>query len=181
MLLNTARQAIQQAFQGENPPQARSGELPEVLLEPGACFVTLTKAGQLRGCVGSIEATQPLIQDVQDRSIAAAFKDPRFPPLDAVELGQIQIEISTLTPPQPLFYDGPGDLPAKLRVGIDGVILRDGFRRATFLPQVWDKLPDPDLFLSRLCQKMGLPADSWRERKMEVEIYQVEKFTETDL
>lgn len=179
-LLKTARQAILEHFRKDISPQLAAGELPQGLLEPGACFVTLTKAGQLRGCVGSIEATQSLIQDVRDRSVAAAFGDPRFPALELPEMDQVQIEISTLTPPESLVYDAPGDLPPKLRVGIDGVILRDGFRRATFLPQVWDKLPDPELFLSRLCQKMGLAAESWRERKMEVQIYQVDKFSEGD-
>ena len=180
ILLNTARQAISEAFKEEIPSQADSGELPEALLEPGACFITLTKEGQLRGCVGSIQATQPLIQDVKDRAVAAAFGDPRFPPLEPEELDLVQIEVSTLTQPIPLNYEDPGELPAKLRPGIDGVILIDGFRRATFLPQVWEKLPDPDLFLSRLCLKMGLPGDTWRLKKMDVEIYQVEKFTESE-
>ena len=179
-LLTIARQAIEKTLSGEElPPLSKEG-LPPGLFEPGACFVTLTKAGQLRGCVGSIQATQALVKDVRDRSIAAAFKDPRFPPVKPQELKEIEIEVSTLTEPRRLSYDDSDDLTRKLRVGLDGVILKDGFRRATFLPQVWEKLPDPELFLSRLCQKMGLAADAWRYSKMEVEVYQVEKFTERE-
>lgn len=179
-LLLIARQAIEKTLSGEKLHPLKSEGLPPSLFEPGACFVTLTKGGQLRGCVGSIRATQPLIKDVRDRSVAAAFEDPRFPALKQQELEELEIEISTLTEPEPLSYDDAEDLIRKLRIGVDGVILKEGFRRATFLPQVWEKLPDPELFLSRLCQKMGLTADAWRYSKMEVEIYQVEKFTESD-
>jgi AmmeMemoRadiSam system protein A len=179
-LLKTARQAIEKTLLGEKLPPLKLEEFPPELSEPGACFVTLTIAGQLRGCVGSIEATRALIQDVRDRAVGAAFGDPRFPSLTTSELENTVIEISALTKPKPLIYDTPEDLARKLRVGIDGVILKGQFRRATFLPQVWEKLPDPDLFLSRLCQKMGLAPDAWRHDKLEVEIYQVEKFTEKD-
>ena len=180
ILLKTARQAIEMTLRGEELPPLNRQELPPELLEPGACFVTLTKAGQLRGCVGSIEATQSLAQDVRDRAVGAAFGDPRFPSLTAPELEDLEIEISTLTKPEPLFYDTQEDLVRKLRVGVDGVILKGQLRRATFLPQVWEKLPDPELFLSRLCQKMGLAPDAWRYNKLEVDIYQVEKLTERD-
>ncbi len=180
ILLKTARQAIETALQGGKFPPINLEELGSTLREPGACFVTLTIKGQLRGCVGSIEATQALILDVRDRAIGAAFGDPRFPPLTAPELEDLVIEISTLTKPEPLFYESAEDLVRKLRVGIDGVILKGQFRRATFLPQVWDKLPDPELFLSRLCLKMGVPSDAWRTERLAVEIYQVEKFTELE-
>ena len=182
ILLHTARQAIMLAVQGKKrPPNPQIDDLPPSLLKPGACFVTLTREGQLRGCVGSILARQPLIQDVTERAVAAALGDPRFQPLTAEELDQVQIEISILTHPTPLNYHNPADLITKLRVGIDGVILKDGSRRATFLPQVWEKLPDPDLFLSRLCLKMGLPGDTWRVKAVEVEVYQVVKFTESEI
>jgi len=180
ILLKTARQAIEITLRGEKLPLLNLEELSPGLRESGACFVTLTKAGQLRGCVGSIEPAQALIYDVRDRAIGAAFADPRFPSLTAPELEDLVIEISTLTKPEPLLYDTPDNLVKKLRVGIDGVILKGQFRRATFLPQVWEKLPDPELFLSRLCQKMGLAADAWCNNKLEIEIYQVEKFTEQD-
>ena len=181
ILLKTARQAIEMTLRGEELPPINREELPPELLEPGACFVTLIKAGQLRGCVGSIEAAQALIQDVRDRAVGAAFGDPRFPSLTAPELENLEIEISTLTKPEPLFYDTQEDLVRKLRVGVDGVILKGQFRRATFLPQVWEKLQDPELFLSRLCQKMGLAPDAWRYNKLEVDIYQVEKFSEREI
>ena len=180
ILLKTARQAVEMTLKGEELPPLNREELPPNLLEPGACFVTLTKAGQLRGCVGSIEAVQPLIQDVRDRAVGAAFGDPRFPSVTAPELEDLEIEVSILTSPEPLFYDTPKDLVRKLRVGVDGVILKGQYRRATFLPQVWQNLPDPELFLARLCQKMGLAPDAWRVNKMGVDIYQVEKFSERD-
>lgn len=182
ILLKIARQAIELTLRGEKLPPLSPEELPADLLEPGASFVTLTKAGQLRGCVGSIEAVQALVQDVRERALGAAFGDPRFPSLTAAELEGLEIEVSTLTKPEPLFYDSPQDLIRKLRVGVDGVILKGQYRRATFLPQVWEKLPDPELFLSRLCQKMGLAPDAWRqeENKLEVDIYQVEKISERE-
>ncbi len=179
-LLRTAREAIEKNLRGEKHTPFDFDELSPVLSRPGACFVTLSIAGQLRGCVGSIEANRPLIQDVRDRAIGAAFEDPRFPSLALPELEDLVIEISTLTNPEPLPYATAEDLVRKLRVGIDGVILKGQFRRATFLPQVWEKLPDPELFLSRLCLKMGLASDAWRNEDLDVEIYQVEKFTERD-
>ena len=178
ILLETARQSIAHVLRGAELPPLNLEELPPDLVEPGASFVTLTIAGQLRGCVGSIEANRALIQDVRDRAIGAAFGDPRFPSLTPSEYEDLEIEISTLTRPEALSYHNPQDLVRKLRPGIDGVILKDQFRRATFLPQVWEKLPDPELFLSRLCLKLGLESDAWQHRNLEVEIYQVQKFTE---
>ncbi len=181
ILLQTARTTIEQALKRQDLPVLKLGDFPPSLQEPGACFVTLTKSGELRGCVGSIEASQPLILDVRDRAISAAFEDPRFPPLSEKELGEVQIEISILTKPEKLPINSPAELPGLLRPGIDGVILKHHYRRATFLPQVWEKLPQPELFLDRLCQKMGLPQDTWRQAHLEVEIYQVEEFSEEDL
>jgi AmmeMemoRadiSam system protein A len=178
ILLKTARQAIKMTLDGEELPPLNLAELPPSLQESGACFVTLLLAGQLRGCVGTIEAVQPLILDVRNRAIAAAFGDPRFPPLTRAEFESLEVEISFLSKPEPLFYDSPEDLVNKLRVGLDGVVLKDRSRRATFLPQVWEKLPDPGLFLSRLCLKLGLASDAWRSRVLDVEIYQVEKISE---
>jgi AmmeMemoRadiSam system protein A len=140
--------------------------------------VTLTRDGQLRGCIGTLEPYQALVSDVQEHAIDAATQDYRFPAVKPEELGKIKIEISRLTKPQPLQYDRSKELLTKLRPGIDGVVLMDGLRRATFLPQVWEKLSDPTEFLSHLCLKMGLPADTWRIKKMEILIYQVEEFHE---
>jgi AmmeMemoRadiSam system protein A len=179
-LLNTARQAIKRTLEGETLPALHLDELSPTLQEPGACFVTLIIRGQLRGCVGSIEPSKPLILDVRNRAIGAAFEDPRFPSLADAELKDLEIEISILTKPEPLLYDSPDDLERKLQVGIDGLILKDRSRRATFLPQVWIKLPEPALFLSRLCLKLGLASDAWRYQKLGVETYQVEKITEQE-
>ena len=178
LLLETARNAIRQKLDKEEILPLVIDEYSPKLQEKGACFITLKKKGVLRGCVGSIEAVQPLIQDVSERAVAAAFEDYRFPPLTLPELDEIRIEISRLTQPCNLSYEDPEDLIAKLRPRIDGVILRYQTRRATFLPQVWEQLPSPELFLNRLCVKMGLDQAVWRSAKLQVETYQVEKFQE---
>jgi AmmeMemoRadiSam system protein A len=179
-LLKTARQAIKKTLKGEPLPEISLDDVSPLLREPGACFITLTIGDQLRGCVGSIEATKPLILDVRNRAIGAAFEDPRFPSLTDVETKDLEIEISILTKPEPLFYDSPDDLITKLQIGIDGVILKDRSRRATFLPQVWMKLPEPALFLSRLCLKLGLASDTWQSERLDVETYQVVKISEEE-
>jgi AmmeMemoRadiSam system protein A len=180
ILLDTARQAIQNHLEGKQSPAIELEGLSRELKKDGACFITLTIDGVLRGCVGSIEATQPLIKDVRDRAIGAAFQDPRFPALNLDEYPNLKIEVSRLTSPEKLDYSTPEDLVTKLRPGIDGVILHHQFRRATFLPQVWDQLPEPEQFLERLCQKMGLDGLAWKKHHLEVEIYQAEKFIEND-
>lgn len=179
-LLAAARQVIENQLKGEENPPLELENYSPGLIEKGASFVTLTKQGVLRGCIGSIEATQPLIRDVQERALGAAFHDPRFPELKSEELPDLKIEVSRLTSPERLSYSSPEDLVSKLRPGIDGVILSQNFRRATFLPQVWEQLPDPELFLGRLCLKMGLDPEAWRDRHLKVETYQAEKFTESD-
>ncbi len=174
-LIELARQALELGVGGEPLPELDLESLPPRLQAPGASFVTLTKRGALRGCIGSLEPYRPLAEDVRQHAVAAALNDYRFPRLQPEELPEITLEISCLTLPQPLEYDRPEELPTLLRPHTDGVVLRDGSRRATFLPQVWEKLPDPAEFLNHLCRKMGLPPDSWRLRKLTVEIYQVEK------
>jgi AmmeMemoRadiSam system protein A len=128
--------------------------------------------------VGALEPYQSLVEDVREHAIAAAFQDYRFPPVQANEIKDIEIEISYLTRPEKLDYKNPNELPKILRPNIDGVVLRDGMKRATFLPQVWDKIPDPEEFLEQLCMKMGSPADLWRRKKLDVMTYQVEEFHE---
>lgn len=178
LLLETARNAIRKELNKEEKLPLVMDEYSPILQENGACFITLKKKGVLRGCVGSIEVVQPLIQDVRDRAVAAAFQDYRFPPLTLPELDEIRIEISRLKQPCKLNYEDAEDLINKLRPQIDGVILRYQTRRATFLPQVWEQLPSPELFLNRLCIKMGLDQSAWRSVKLQVETYQVEKFQE---
>ncbi len=180
ILIKTVRQTLETRLNGQQIHPLDMDNIPSVLKERGASFITLTKRGQLRGCVGSIEATLPFIQDVQERAIGAGFDDPRFPPLTEAELPEIRIEVSLLTKPELLEYQSPDDLVKKLRPGIDGVILKHQYRRATFLPQVWEQLPTPEIFLDRLCLKMGLDPAAWRTIHLQVEIYQVEKFVEAE-
>jgi len=177
-LLKLARAAIEAHLSGKPAPELKRAELSENLLQPGAAFVTLTLGGELRGCVGTLEAYQPLAEDVIEHAVAAATADFRFPPLLPEELGRVKIEISRLTPPEDLEYETPQDLLSRLRPQVDGVTIYDGRRRATFLPQVWEKLSSPNEFLDHLCYKMGAAPDLWQARKLRVQTYQVEEFHE---
>jgi uncharacterized protein len=177
-LLELARQALEDIIQNGEVGKLNLDELPARLRQEGASFVTLTIHGELRGCMGVIEPQQPLAEDVRQHAISAAIHDPRFPPVTLVELPEIKIEISYLTPIQPLNYSCPEDLISSLRPGVDGVLLRDGHLRATFLPQVWEKIPEPEKFLGLLCQKMGVSPDYWQANKLDVSVYQVEEFHE---
>ena len=177
-LLHMARDAMERGVKGEKLPPLDDSMLTPRLREDGASFVTLTVRGQLRGCIGALEPYQPLAQDVREHAVAAALEDPRFPPVSERELSGIQIEVSRLTPPIPLDYKDAYDLLSKLRPHVDGVILRDGFHRATFLPQVWEKIPDPAEFLGNLCYKMGASSDLWRRKHLDVLTYEVEEFHE---
>jgi AmmeMemoRadiSam system protein A len=177
-LLKLARQSLEAGVRGQPLPDLNPAALTPLLRAPGASFVTLTKHGNLRGCIGALEPYQSLAEDVREHAVAAALEDYRFPPVRPEELGDIHIEVSRLTIPAPLEYADPEDLLAKLRPGVDGVILRDGWRRATFLPQVWEKIPDKAEFLDNLCYKMGAPPDAWRQKHLDVLTYQVEEFHE---
>jgi AmmeMemoRadiSam system protein A len=178
LLLKLARQAIESIVRGRSLPPLDQSTLTPALRADGASFVTLTKGGELRGCIGALEPNQSLVEDVREHAVAAALQDYRFPPVQADELREIKIEISRLTLPELLDYTTVDDLLAKLRPGVDGVILRDSFRRATFLPQVWEKVADKEEFLSHLCLKMGASPDLWRRMHLEVLVYQVEEFHE---
>lgn len=178
LLLRIARQAIEDVALQRPIQPLELEQLPDPLRREGATFITLTKHGELRGCIGAIEPQQSLAEDVRHQAVLAAFHDPRFPPLSLEELPQVTIEVSYLTPIEPLEYNVAEELISSLRPGIDGVLLRDGCRRATFLPQVWEKIPDPEEFLCLLCQKMGVPPDYWRTNKIDVGTYQVEEFHE---
>jgi uncharacterized protein len=178
-LLRLAREAMERGVRGEDLSPLDVAALAPALREEGSSFVTLLSHGQLRGCVGSLEAYQSLAEDVRLHAVAAALKDPRFPPVQEEELSGIQIEVSRLTRPVPLEYKDAEDLLSKLRPHVDGVILRDNFfHRATFLPQVWEKIPDPAEFLDNLCYKMGVEPDLWRRRHFDVLTYQAEEFHE---
>ena len=174
-LLHLARQALLHRLGRSEPVEKpEDGELHREL----AAFVTLKKKGKLRGCIGHLEAVCPLWEGVRDNAVNAGFHDLRFSPLEESELEHIHIDISVLSQPQPLSYEDGEDLVRKLRPGIDGVILSDGRRRATFLPQVWQQLSAPQDFLSHLCLKAGLAGSAWRDYHLEILTYQVQCFEE---
>ncbi len=177
-LLQLARATLTHRLLGEGWPAQPDD--PE-LLGKRAVFVTLTLDGKLRGCIGTLVAVAPLWQSVHDNALSAAFHDHRFDSLTAKELEQVHIEVSVLSPPKPLSHSGGSDLTRKLRPGIDGVILRKDGRSATFLPQVWDQLKTPELFLDHLCAKAGLAQKSWSHHDISIETYQVECFSESEL
>jgi len=178
VLLRLARQSLREAVNRQRRLPLNLSEYSPRLREPGATFVTLTRRGSLRGCIGALEPYLPLVEDVREHVAAAALEDFRFSPVQQAEIDEINIEISRLTLPQPLNYESPVELLDKLQPNIDGVILIDGIRRATFLPQVWEKLPGKSDFLDHLCQKMGVSPDTWRRKKLQVLTYQVEEFHE---
>ncbi len=178
-LLSLARKTIECAVNHQPLPVWDQNQCSEALKSNGASFVTLTLGGHLRGCIGTLEAYQSLVDDVRDHARQAALEDYRFPPVTVEEVPLLHIEISRLTAPEPLSYERSEDLLKILKPGVDGVILKDGFRRATFLPQVWQQLPDPEEFLSQLCQKMSAPANLWRQKVLDVWIYHVEEFQES--
>jgi AmmeMemoRadiSam system protein A len=178
ILLPLARQAMEEYVRTGRLPPLELASMPACLRAPGASFVTLTKHGALRGCIGTLEARLPLAEDVRKRAVDAATRDYRFPPVCAHELADIQIEVSVLTTPERLRYRDPQEIPSLLHPGTDGVVLISGIRRSTFLPQVWERVPQPERFLEMLCQKAGLAPDAWRQGSLDVLTYQVNSFSE---
>jgi AmmeMemoRadiSam system protein A len=173
VLLPIARAAISRAL---NIPRAADETAPW-LAEPGACFVTLTQQGQLRGCIGTLQAHRSLLDDVKSNAVSAALRDSRFMPLSAAELDITYIEISLLSPPQAMSFRDEADALAQLRPHVDGVIFEYRNYRSTFLPQVWEQLPQPQQFMAHLKQKAGLPADFW-SHEVKLSRYTVEKWKE---
>lgn len=161
VLLALANEALDRAVRGATATPPDSAALPAPLRVPGACFVTLTKEGALRGCIGSLEPQRPLWQDAMVNAAAAALRDPRFPPVVVDELALLALSISVLTPREPLIVPSREELLEALRPGVDGLVLIEGPRRATFLPKVWEQLPEPERFLGQLMIKAGLPARYW--------------------
>lgn len=180
-LLDLARKTVVSATSGGELPSVDAAGLAEILRGARACFVTLTKNKELRGCIGSIFPEEPLYQAVISRARAAALEDPRFPPVASEELKDIEVEVSVLTIPRSLEFKSPEDLLQKLRPGVDGVVLRMGMRQATFLPQVWEQLTDKVEFLNRLAEKAGLNASAWKEPGTSVLVYQAEAFKESEI
>lgn len=174
-LVALARATLQAHLLGSAAPRPPGDP---ALLREAATFVTLKKAGQLRGCIGNLQPVGPVWRGVRDNALNAALNDPRFSPLTPEELAEIELHLSILTSPQPLAYRSGEDLLNSLRPGVDGVILRQGRRSATFLPQVWQELPDPRRFLDHLCRKAGLAAGCWQSGTVEILVYQVQAFAE---
>ena len=146
--------------------------------EKRGTFVTITINDNLRGCIGHIIPQETLLEGIKENAINAAFKDPRFNPLSKGEWEDIKIEISILTDPAILKYSDADDLLKKIRPDVDGVIIKKGYYQATFLPQVWEQLPDKKEFFTHLCLKAGMDGDEWKNGKLEVYTYQVQAFEE---
>lgn len=179
-LVALARRTIGEKLGVPAPPDRKLEQAlgDEALKTKAGTFVTLTMGKELRGCIGSLEARESLVEGVRHNAVNAAFRDPRFPALTRKELDGVHVEVSVLSEPKPLAYTDARDLLNKLRPGVDGLIIRQGFAAATFLPQVWEQLPDKESFLERLCMKAGLPSDAWRRGSLEVQTYQVQYFEE---
>ncbi len=172
-LLRIAREAIIARLKGEDytPPKPPSKKL----LEKRAVFVTINKRGSLRGCIGYLSPVSSLVDAVIDNAINAAFEDPRFPPLSEDELKDLEIEISVLSPLREVSRDRFLD---ELKPFVHGVVLEKGLNRATFLPQVWEELPNVEEFMAHLCMKALLPANCWKDEDVKLYLYSVEKFSE---
>ena len=179
-LIEVARQSIEHGLATGRPLAVTPSEYHRDLKAIRASFVTLNLHGRLRGCIGHLEAVQPLVVDVAENAFAAAFRDPRFAPLTASEWPEVEIHLSILTPPEPMRFSDEADLIRQIRPGEDGLILQDGHNRGTFLPSVWESLPEPVEFLVHLKHKAGLAANHWSEH-LKVYRYQTESFGEHEV
>ncbi|AEG01289.1 AmmeMemoRadiSam system protein A [Methylomonas methanica] len=175
-LLKLAKASIQEGLKSGRPLQIDLQQYDPAITLKRASFVTLERGGQLRGCIGMLEAVRPLVEDIAENAFAAAFRDPRFPPLSETEYADLDVHISILSPAEAIDFVSEPDLIAQLQPGVDGLILREGYRRGTFLPSVWEQLPDPVQFLRHLKQKAGLPADYWSET-LKIFRYRTEMFS----
>ena len=175
VLLPIARAAIARVL---NVPHTADESAPW-LTEHGACFVTLTQSGELRGCIGTLQAHRSLLDDVKSNAVSAAQRDPRFTPLSVEELDITTVEISLLSAIQPMVVRDEADALAQLRPGVDGIVFECGRYRSTFLPQVWENLGHPREFLAMLRRKAGLPDDFWAE-EVKLSRYSVTKWREKD-
>lgn len=176
-LLSLARHHITATLK-DGPDIERPASLSPAVFEKRGCFVTLHQNRELRGCIGTIEPCQTLIDNIRENAAHAAFRDPRFSPVTLEELDTIDIEISVLTVPRVLTFQDGEDLKRQLKTGIHGVIISRGCQRSTFLPQVWEQLHDKELFLSSLCRKGGMGSDSWESTDTRVEVYTASYFSE---
>ncbi len=163
LLLDIAWQSIKSGLQDGPALKVEKHQMGEKLVVASASFVTLTKNNQLRGCMGNLQASEALAQSVATTAYNAAFRDPRFPALTADELDQTNIDISILSPMEPMTVSSRVNLLTQLQVGSDGLLIEDGRHRSTFLPKVWESLKDPEDFVRHLMMKAGLPADHWSD------------------
>ena len=180
LLLDLARRTVKEVVTANRLPVVDPKTLPAKFAEPKGCFVTLTENGALRGCIGNIMPQMPLYQAVIGNAQSAAIRDHRFQPVRPDELDKLQVEVSVLTVPQPLAFSSPDDLLAKLQPHRDGVVLQVNGRGATYLPQVWEQIPDKVMFLNTLSEKAGCAPDAWRGPGTAVGIYHVEAFKESE-
>jgi AmmeMemoRadiSam system protein A len=178
-LLQLARTVILDHL-GEKTSSPLPPRSTPVFMEKRGCFVTLHANGRLRGCIGIIEPIKSLIVAIKEYAIHAGFQDPRFSPVTLKEMKSITIEISILTRPVPLVFANADELKKLLKPGVHGVILSQGYCRATFLPQVWEQLSGTEDFLGHLCQKAGMGKTCWKDTKTVVEVYEVSAFSEKD-
>ncbi len=176
-LSRLARESIRYGLQQGCALPIQAADYPQNLQAARAAFVTLNRQGGLRGCIGHLEPVQPLVADVVQNAFAAAFQDPRFPPLQAAEEPQLEVHISVLSLPQAMTFDSEADLLRQIRPGEDGLILQDGPHRGTFLPSVWESLPEPRQFLEHLKIKAGLPSGHWSDR-IRISRYQTESWSD---
>jgi AmmeMemoRadiSam system protein A len=179
-LLELARRTIDKVVIDKKLPELPMDAVSDEFLQPAAVFVTLTKEGRLRGCIGDIFPRRPLYRAVIFSAAGAAAQDRRFPPVRPSELDQIEVEVSVLTLPQRLEFSSPQELLDKLRPKVDGVVLRVGQKQSTYLPQVWEQLPDKVEFLNRLAEKAGLSPSAWKDSDATVLVYQVKAFKENE-
>lgn len=179
-LLLLARQSIEHGLEHGRGLDLDPGAYPASLQAHRAAFVTLETQGALRGCIGHLEAIQPLVRDVAENAFAAAFRDPRFPPLARRELEDLVIEISVLTPSAPLSFESEEELLTLIEPGRDGLILEAGAARGTFLPTVWESLPQPRDFLRHLKRKAGLSPEYWSD-DVRILRYRTESFSDSDV
>ena len=176
-LIRVAREALVSRTKRGRAPEVAEESFSARLRTYGAAFVTLNKAGRLRGCIGSLQAHRPLVRDVAENAVKAGHDDPRFPGVTLRELNEIRVKVAVLGPPAPMTFASEDDLVGQLRPGEDGLILVDRGRRGTFLPMVWESLPEPRDFWAQLKRKAGLPVDHWSET-LEVQRYRAESFSE---
>ena len=162
-LFDLAEASIKHGLRTGQPLSVKLADYEGALTEDRATFVTLERHGQLRGCIGLLQAIRPLVEDVAENAFAAAFRDPRFPALRESEMSDLELHISILSPPETLTFSSEADLLSQVRPGVDGLILQDQGHRGTFLPSVWKQLPDKVQFLQQLKQKAGLPKNYWSE------------------